>query len=167
MGLKRNLTDGRVVISDGTRTFSIVGPGDLATSINKEIEAYLDHGELPTDGSGVRLADEEPAESGFSAYIDDYADGVNIHSLLMWWHGGTSSAISGASLASTTTRDMDSERTLDVLFYPEGSGASKPLWTLADCLLTNWDQGQGRPNPCVVTVKSTTSPRPVFSITAP
>ena len=164
MGLIRNLTDGRVVITDGTRSKTIVGQGDFATANNNPTEVYLDHGEVITDGTGVRMADQDTAEGTVSFYVEDYGDGDNIYSLVKWWNGAASSAITTASWASTTTRD-DSKRTLSVQWHPEGVASGNASEELPDCILVAVTKAQGRPNAHQITVRSTTSHEPVYDVT--
>lgn len=164
MGLVRNLTDGRVVITDGTRTMTIVGAGDFATANNNPSETYLDHGEVMTDGAGFRMADQDHAEGTVSFYVQDYGDGANIYSLVKWWNGAASAAITAASWASTTTRD-DSKITLDVQWHPEGSASGNAYEELPDAVIVAVTKAQGRPNAHQITVKSTTAHEPVYAVT--
>lgn len=156
MGLVRNLTDGRVVITDGTRTMTIVGVGDFSTASSNPAEVYLDHGEVMTDGTGARMADQDLASGTVSGFVKDYGDGENFYSLQKFWNGEASAAITAASWASTTTRD-DGKITLHVIWYPEGTGSGVPYEKLADCLVTEVTKAQGRPNAHQLTVRSTTS----------
>jgi hypothetical protein len=164
MGLVRNLTDGRSIITDGTLSKTNVGPGDFSTENANPVEVYLDHGEVITDGSGARMADQDLAQGTVSFYISDYTDGDNVYSLLKWWGGAASSAITTAGWASTTTRD-DSKRTLHVQWHPDGVGSGNAYESLPDCILVAVTKAQGRPNAHQITVRSTTAHEPAYAVT--
>jgi len=163
-------TDGLLRITDGTRVYDhhpVAGDGnveDLAETIT-----YLHRGKIITDGSGVRLTDETPAEVTFTAMVasDEVVDGVNLPSLAEWMRGGTSAAITAASWAPTITR-RDGHRPLHVQWYPNptlSAGVPAPAsadiyYEVPDALLVAAPKTEGQPTVYSLTFRSTSAPRP-------
>lgn len=157
--------DGLLRLSDGIHTME-VSPcvGDLAVTAAAPVATYLHRGQMISSGAGIVPADDVAATGTFGAYHvlgDDY-DAEDLASLLRWWQGDdtTTTAIDGAGWVSTTERP-DGRRTLHVEWFPAGVvevGAG--YLRIPDCVLTEWAMGEGEPNPCGLTVTSTTTARP-------
>ena len=155
-----NRTDGVRVISDGTRTMTVSPTvGDESFEVVRPTEVYLDRGGIIADGSGVREADQVRAQATFSFMLPDdkMIDGENLSSLMEWWAGGTSSAITTASWASTLTRTDGNFRTLDVLWYPNGTASGEALYTFDNCTIEALPASVARPNTRSITVMSATN----------
>jgi hypothetical protein len=167
-------TDGLLRLTDGTNTYDhhpVAGDGaieDLAETIT-----YLHRGKIITDGSGVRLTDETPAEVTFTAMVssDEVADGVNLPSFIEWMRGGISSAITTATWAATQTR-RDGHRPLHVQWYPNptlAAGVPAPTtgdvyFEIPDALLVAAPKTEGQPTVFSLTFRSTSAPRPTKNV---
>ena len=155
-----NLTDGVLIITDGTRTKTVTPTtGDESFDVQRPTEVYLDRGQIITDGSGVREADQVRASGTFAFMLPDdlIIDGDNLTSLMEWWAGGASSAITTASWASTLTRTDGDFRTLDVEWYPNGTASGNALYTFDNCTIESLPATSARPNTRSITVMSTTA----------
>lgn len=160
-----NLTDGLLRFTDGTRVFDVSPTvGDGAITDAAETETYLHRGKIITDGSGVRLADETPAEVTLTAMVksDETDDDENVITICRWMRGASSSAMTAASWASTTTR-LDTHRTLHVDWYPNGTTSGAAYYRIADAMLTAAPVAEGRPTSWSMTFRSTTAPRPTLN----
>ena len=160
-----NLTDGLLRFTDGTRVFDVSPTvGDGAITDAAETETYLHRGQMIGDGSGVRLADETPAEVTLTAMIksDETDDDENVITICRWMRGASSSAMSSASWASTTTRG-DGHRTLNVQWYPNGTASGAAYYQIANAMLTASPVAEGRPTSYSMTFRSTTAPRPTLN----
>jgi hypothetical protein len=160
-----NLTDGLLRLTDGTRTLDVsptVGDGGIADAA--ETETYLHRGKIIVDGSGVRLADESPAEVTFTAMVasDETDDDENLVTICRWMRGAASSAMTAAAWASTTTRG-DTHRTLHVDWYPSGTASGAAYYRIADAMLVTAPVAEGRPTSWSMTFRSTTAPRPALA----
>ncbi len=111
------------------------------------------------DGEGIIGQNTPMARVSFDFYVHDLTDAVKPDALFRWMRKTTdasAAAVVTASWTSTTTR-TDGKATLDVLYYPQGTGSGAPVYTVADCIIVSKPMTEGAPSVFAVELMSTTS----------
>lgn len=153
----------RLYFSDGggTPNTLLVSPmeGDVEyTPGEVSILEVLDRGSPIANGEGVLEESVGLAEMTFTIYVKELNNSASSPDCVLRWMRNTSdssaSALSGV-WSSTTTR-TDGRATVDLVYYPLGTGAGKPSYKLDDCMLVSKTMAEGSPSLFSVTLRSTT-----------
>lgn len=138
--------------------------GDLSYEVTTDVVEFLHRGAAMADGEGVMQGDVVYQPFTFSYAAHDLTDAVKTDALMRWMRGDTTTttAIAAASWASTTTR-VDGKKTLDFVYYPQGTASGAPKYTFADAIITSYGQSEGMPTIVSITLKSTTATQPVLT----
>jgi hypothetical protein len=152
---------GVLILTDGTRTHEVYPQeGDVSITPGDTVFIEVKHRGVPmADGEGVISQESGYCEVTFTVFAHDFTDAVKTDAILRWMRltsDTSAAAVPTASWASTTTR-TDSKATLDVLWYPQGTGTGKRYAKIDDCLLITRTISEGSPSTLSVTLRSTTA----------
>jgi hypothetical protein len=152
---------GVLILTDGTRTHEVYPQeGDVSITPGDTVFTEVKHrGAAMADGEGI-IGQEDPyARVSFTFFAHDFSDAVKTDAILRWMRKTTDSsaaAVVSGSWASTTTR-TDLKATLDVLWYPQGTGSGKRYAKVDDCILVSRTLTEGTPSTISVELMSTTA----------
>jgi len=152
---------GVLVLTDGTRTHEVYPTeGDANIVPGDTVFAEFPHRGVPmADGEGVMGQEDGFCEVSFTFAAHDFTDAVKTDAILRWMRktdDSSAAAVVTASWASTTTR-TDKKATLDVFWYPQGTGTGKRYAKIDDCILVSRSIQEGTPSIISVTLRSTTA----------
>lgn len=150
-----------LILTDGTRTHEVYPQeGDVSITPGDTVFIEVKHrGRVMADGEGVIGQEAGFCEVSFTYYAHDFTDAVKTDAILRWMRltsDTSAAAVPTASWASTTTR-TDSKATLDVLWYPHGTGTGKRYCKVDDCILITRTLTEGSPSTVSAVLRSTTA----------
>jgi len=145
----------------GTPVTLLVSPmeGDVEfTPGEASMLEVLDRGAPIANGEGVLEESVGLGELTFTLYVKELNNSATSPDAVLRWMRNTSDSSASAvnaAFTATTTR-TDGRATLNMIYYPLGTGAGKPYWTLGNCLLISKTMAEGAPTLFTVTMRSTT-----------
>ncbi len=135
--------------------------GDVQITPGETTFVEVKHrGRAIADGEGMIAQEDGFCQVEFSLYTHDFAnDDSKVDAWLRWMRKtddtSASDVVSGG-VTSTTTR-TDSRATVNLLWYPHGTGSGKRYCRIANCLLISRTIAEGTPGVISVTMRSTTA----------
>jgi len=149
----RNKRDGQILITDGTRSYTIdKEAGDFSLTIpDTTVSLYLDRGSIGTTPS-IRLVDDQPITGSFTAYQRDLPNGTHVTLLDLAHQIATKYVASNWSSTIGTSSDVP---TLTIQYTVDGTafGESDRTMILAYCRITA-NFAEGDPNTVSVSFTS-------------
>lgn len=149
----RNKRDGQIVITDGTRTYTIdKEAGDFSVTVpDTTVSLYLDRGSIGATPS-IRLVDDQPITGSFTAYQRDLPNGSYATLADLAW------ILSGKYVATNWTSTMGTNSdvpTWTIQYTVDGTafGEADKTMTFAYCRIT-CNLAEGDPNTLSVSFTS-------------
>jgi hypothetical protein len=133
--------------------------GDFNFETAEEMQEFKHRGAPMADGEGIVQGDKAYQTCSFSYMAHDLTDAVKTDALIRWMKGDTTTttAIASAGWTATTTRTVDSLKTLTMRWYPQGTGSGKPFYDVADCVVVNVGRSEAEPTIFTIEMRSTTA----------
>jgi hypothetical protein len=156
---------GVLLLEDGSGTPKTIEvypqEGDVTITPGETTFVEVKHRGRPiADGEGIIGQEDGYCQVEFTVMAKDFADDDSkIDAWFRWMRKTTDTSaadVVSGGVTSTTTRD-DSRATVNVLWYPHGTGSGKRYCRIPDCLLVARPITEGSPTTLSITMRSTTA----------